>query len=313
MLSDGTYALLVVGAATHVTAARRFGAASTASRVRFTSVSASSRPSPADLSNESRGARRDPRRPPRHGAARVPHAATAQSGTERITDYAVDIRIEPDGTLAIEEKIVYDFGSSPHHGIRRDLVRKERFDDHHDRRYDIEVTGVSASAGTPDDVQLSDEGSFRRIRIGDPNRTITGEHTYTIDYTVAGAPISFPDHDELFWDRSATSGPCRSRPRPVHVEAPADIPRSHASRARGQHAPACAEAARRSTGRCSGRPSCGAGAGMTIVVGLPKGAIQPDAEADPRASAARWATRSPSTAARSASAGALGGARRSAP
>ena len=75
-----------------------------------------------------------------------------RAARERITDYAVDIRIEPDGTLAVEEKIVYDFGSSPHHGIQRDLVRKERFDDDHDRRYDIDVTGVSASAGTPDDV-----------------------------------------------------------------------------------------------------------------------------------------------------------------
>ena len=82
---------------------------------------------------------------------------------------------------------------------------------------------MSASAGTPDDVQLSDEGSFRRIRIGDPNRTITGEHTYTIDYTVAGAPISFPDHDELFWDAIGHQWTVPIETASVRVDAPADI------------------------------------------------------------------------------------------
>lgn len=205
-----------------------------------------------------------------------PHAATAQSSSERITDYRVDIRIESDGTLAIEEKIVYDFGSSPHHGIQRDLVRKERYDDDHDRRYDIDVTGVSASAGTPDDVQLSDEGSFRRIRIGDPNRTITGEHTYTIDYTVAGAPISFPDHDELFWDAIGHEWTVPIETASVRVEAPADITKVACFAGPDGSTLPCAEASASGSTAVFGHTALGAGAGLTIVVGLPKGAIQPE-------------------------------------
>ena len=95
---------------------------------------------------------------------------------------------------------MYDFGSNARHGIQRDLVRSERYDDDNDRRYEIDVLSVSASEGTPDALQLSDEGPFRRIRIGDPDRTITGQHTYTIDYTVGGAMLPFSDHDELYWD-----------------------------------------------------------------------------------------------------------------
>ena len=39
-----------------------------------------------------------------------------------------------------------------------------------------------------------------RIRIGDPDVTISGDHLYTIDYTIEGALNGFADHDELYWN-----------------------------------------------------------------------------------------------------------------
>ena len=38
----------------------------------------------------------------------------------------------------------------------------------------------------------------RTIRIGDPDRTITGAHTYTIQYRLRGVLNHFKDHDELY-------------------------------------------------------------------------------------------------------------------
>ena len=38
------------------------------------------------------------------------------------------------------------------------------------------------------------------IKIGDPDRTVSGINRYVIGYTVSGAMNSFEDHDELFWN-----------------------------------------------------------------------------------------------------------------
>ena len=47
---------------------------------------------------------------------------------------------------------------------------------------------------------MSEEGDDLDIKIGDPDRTITGEHTYEITYRVRGAYNAFEDHDELYWN-----------------------------------------------------------------------------------------------------------------
>ena len=59
---------------------------------------------------------------------------------------------------------------------------------------------MTASEGTPDQYEVEDAGNDKRIKIGDPDRTITGRHTYTIDYRVEGTLNGFADHDELYWN-----------------------------------------------------------------------------------------------------------------
>jgi uncharacterized protein (TIGR04222 family) len=120
---------------------------------------------------------------------------------EAIRSYDVRIEVRNDDSLRISETIVYDFGSSPHHGIYRDVPTTLRYDDRNDRMYPLRVESVSASAGTPAQYDMSSEaGGITRIKIGDPDRTITGAHTYRIVYTVDAALNGFPDHDELYWN-----------------------------------------------------------------------------------------------------------------
>src|SRR6185312_16046272 len=38
------------------------------------------------------------------------------------------------------------------------------------------------------------------LRIGDPNRTVTGAKEYTIDYTLQNVVTFYNDHDELYWN-----------------------------------------------------------------------------------------------------------------
>src|SRR6266536_2782288 len=118
--------------------------------------------------------------------------AQAQSG-ERILVYDADLRIEPSGDLLVSEQITYDFGADERHGIIRDLPVRVRYDSHYDRVYRVEVLGVYGGEETPGGYELSAHGSLLRLRIGDPDQTISGRHSYKIDYRV---PAPRPVLDE---------------------------------------------------------------------------------------------------------------------
>ncbi len=57
-----------------------------------------------------------------------------------------------------------------------------------------------SSVDAPNQVQVSGGGSETSLRIGDPDRTVTGPHTYRISYTVAAVTTRLADHDELYWN-----------------------------------------------------------------------------------------------------------------
>ena len=151
-------------------------------------------------------------------ASRAARRGPAYAGfSEQIVDYRSDVTIEPDGTILVHETIVYDFGVVPKHGIFRDdpaCAPTSRARTGYDRVYPLDVVSVSGSAGTPAQYTVEEDGDNERIKIGDPDRTITGEHTYDIMYRVRGAMNAFADHDELVLERGRrTSGRCRSRRR----------------------------------------------------------------------------------------------------
>ena len=200
--------------------------------------------------------------------------ASAQSAGEQIRAYRVVITIKPDGTLRIQESITYDFGTEPHHGILRDLVERERFDSKHDRRYRIDVESVSAAAGTPSAFQRSTNGPYLQLRVGDPDQTITGVHRYRLVYTVRGAPLTFADHDELYWDAIGNQWPVPIQNAHVEGRAPAAITRVACFSGPPGSSYPCPASADGRTATFAER-TLGPGSGLTVVVALPKGTIQP--------------------------------------
>jgi uncharacterized protein (TIGR04222 family) len=203
--------------------------------------------------------------------------AGAQSG-ERIVDYDVAIDIGDDGVLTIVETIVYDFGTNRRHGILRDIPTRLRYDDTYDRIYPLEVVRVRASADTPAGYQVeSVEGGITRIRVGDADVEITGRHTYELTYTVEAALNGFRDHDELYWNAIGTEWSAPIERASITVRAPARIEQV-----------TCFQGYEGSTLPCQRSSADGRGArfahsglapynGVTIVVGLPKGAVPPPA------------------------------------
>ncbi len=133
--------------------------------------------------------------------------------SEHIVDYHSDITIERDGTIEVHETIVYDFGVVPKHGIFRIIpVRTSTSPKKgYDRVYPLTVVSVSGSEGTPAQYSVEEDGDNESIKIGDPDRTITGEHTYDIVYRVRGEMNAFADHDELVWNAVGVEWPVFDR------------------------------------------------------------------------------------------------------
>ena len=149
--------------------------------------------------------------------------AHAQSGGERIEAFGFDAVIADDGTLRVTETIAYDFGAEQRHGIFRDIPTRLTYDDRYDRVYRLRDVDV-ASDSAPDDVAREDgPGGTTRLRIGDPDRTITGRHTYRISYTLDGALNAFDDHIELYWNAIGTDWQVPIDDVTVSVTAPIDV------------------------------------------------------------------------------------------
>jgi uncharacterized membrane protein YgcG len=82
--------------------------------------------------------------------------------------------------LRIREVVDQDFGSKTRHGYERTIPN--------DFGAPTEVTASSPDA--PDDLDVVDLGSDTRIRIGDPDTTVSGQHRYVLAYTLPDAMVT---------------------------------------------------------------------------------------------------------------------------
>ncbi|MCU1428211.1 MAG: hypothetical protein JWL83_2211, partial [Actinomycetia bacterium] len=202
-------------------------------------------------------------------------ATAGAAGAEQITRERVDLTIQRDGLLHVVETIDYDFGPVPHHGIIRDVPIQVHYDSKFDRRFPIRVVSVNGSAGTPIQFRASTKGAWTSIKIGDPNRTITGVHTYRIAYDVRGAMTAFRDHDELFWNTLGSRWTVSRNNASVVVRAPARITRVLCYSGPVQSQNACDRAGARGAVARFADTAVYPGEELSVVVGLPRGTIQP--------------------------------------
>ena len=141
--------------------------------------------------------------------------ANAAQAAEAINSYDVVTTVQADSVVQFKETITYDFSDTPDkHGIYRDLVVSDEDTAGRTRLYDVNLESVTVD-GQPAEYTTSDESNVLRVRIGDPNATVSGKHTYVIEYSVAGALRVITKEDvadpqapaglavgdvELFWD-----------------------------------------------------------------------------------------------------------------
>ena len=195
----------------------------------------------------------------------VPRGASAQGDGERITSYDAGISIQRDGAILVTEQITYDFGSSQRHGIIRAIPVRLTYNGSYDRIYGVDVQSVDSP------YTVDNNGSYVSIKIGDPNKTVTGEHTYTLTYLVSGSLNAFADHDELYWNVVGNQWGVPIDKAAVQVDAPVNVSRA-----------ACFAGPLGSTAPCQHagisrgvadftQAGLGPNEGLTVVVAIPKG------------------------------------------
>lgn len=150
----------------------------------------------------------------------APLAAHAQ---ELITSYKTDIVINADASARVTEAIAYDFGAVPlsgpqaRHGIVRTIPLTVPQSNTKIALSDMSVTDAG---GAPIPFTDTIADNTETIRIGDPNSTVTGAHTYVISYTVRGGVRYFSDHDEWYWNAVGDQWPVAVRSASATVSLP---------------------------------------------------------------------------------------------
>lgn len=204
-------------------------------------------------------------------------AAGQASAAEVIRDYHADIVVAPDATLSVTETItVRAEGQEIKRGIFRDFPLYA--EDAEGRRIEVDFDLVSVERdGEPEDYHTESISGGIRIYAGSAEVLLDpGDYTYTITYKTGRQIRYFDDHDELYWNvtgngwrfpilEASANVVLPNGVRPTQTAYYTGYQGSTETNARYQQTPdgAYFETTER----------LGIGNGLTIVVGLPKGAV----------------------------------------
>ncbi len=131
-----------------------------------------------------------------------------------------NIEIQKTGEVFIREKIDVDFNTLSKHGIYRDIP------------YVYERDGINTYTEIDVDQVLQNNkkakvsesltDGYVRLKIGDPDKIITGKNSYEITYTAKGVLRGFSGYDELYWNVTGNNWPVAIQSASATVSLPTD-------------------------------------------------------------------------------------------
>jgi len=203
----------------------------------------------------------------------------AAAGAERILSFDSSIRVERDGTLSVREDITVRIEHNRiQRGIFRDFPTVYSSPGGGTARVDFSVQTVLLD-GRPVPWKTEGLSNGVRVRIGDPNSYAPrGEHTYTIVYTTTEQIGFFDEHDELYWNVTGTGWEFPIDRASALVTLPENVPVEKVAWYTGPQGARAQNAIGKTAGHTAWFQTTsplGVGEGLTIVVGFPKGFIQP--------------------------------------
>ena len=127
----------------------------------------------------------------------VPQRASASVQDFVVKNFEADYSLsnkDKQGELRVTEKIDVLF-SDYNHGIERFVPKVYKENSLH-----VKVLSVHSASGAPSQFTTYSSNNNLVIRIGDPNRTVTGAQSYEIVYSMTNVTTLYEDHDEFYWD-----------------------------------------------------------------------------------------------------------------
>lgn len=125
--------------------------------------------------------------------------AHADRGGYVIDSYHTDLTVEADSEVLVEERIEVRF-VEPRHGLYRTIPVSYTDPKGYQYSLDFDLVDVRDAEGRPHGVKVRRRGHYVEVRMGDPDRTVTGVVIYRLRYRVSRALGHFPTHDELYWN-----------------------------------------------------------------------------------------------------------------
>ncbi len=195
---------------------------------------------------------------------------------EEIRNFSSDITINRDSSIDVVERITVDFANAQRHGIYCIIpVQYSR----HNASYTLPLTveSVTDNAGSALNYVFTHQDHDVIIKIGDADRTITGVHSYKIQYKVKRALNFFDQAPELYWNATGNEWPYPIDRASATVRVPLDV-KSGDIRAEAFIGPpgSTAKGATTVAGSAvqfSAPNPLAPGEGLTVVVGLPAGSV----------------------------------------
>lgn len=199
---------------------------------------------------------------------------------EEISQYEETIKILPSALITVRESVEYDFRTDQRHGIFRTIpIIKTNAEG---KKYALGFSNFSVIDPRGNDYRYTKtvSGEILTLKIGDPDKTITGTHVYDISYEVTGTLTYFSDHDELYWNVTGDAWEVPIHSVTAHIELPANVAKDSLRVACftgsvGSTDSNCSTTydAKTSTVDVQTTRSLDSYEGLTIVVGFPKGLV----------------------------------------
>jgi uncharacterized membrane protein len=206
-------------------------------------------------------------------------ASVVRAQGERIDAFDVRIAVGEDGIFGVREIIHYNFDDFERHGIFRDIPYIKTNES--GKRFALEFTDLRVTDGRGSAYQFekSKEDGNIRLKIGDPDKTITGAHTYDIGYSVGGGLTYFSDHDELYWNAIGTNWEIPIDAAAIEVTLPTRVDAKDirvacfTGPARGEESDCTEKVVNGNTVEVVATRPLESYEGLTVVVGFPKGIV----------------------------------------
>jgi uncharacterized membrane protein len=128
----------------------------------------------------------------------LPSSALAQTKDYQIESFDSQITVNQDTSLTVTETIDARFFVHKH-GIFR-IIPVTYSAGGRTIQAELKILSITDRNNNPYPYQVEHYNQSKRIKIGDPNKTLIGAQTYIIKYQIYDVLQRFPDHDEVYWN-----------------------------------------------------------------------------------------------------------------